>query len=79
MKVKIHKYEVYCIDFEDSGAESCQMYIEDARYANAKAYYSGTRTVDWHDEIDINQTDQSEDALERLFSTGPGQPDPDVR
>lgn len=67
-KTPVYKFEVYIVDFDHLGADEVQSILENAEdMIGTTVVHLGTKKVEWHDDIDLNQIDQCEEAFQKLF------------
>ena len=54
--MKMHKFEVYVIDFEDAGIESAMQEVERSKYASICVKAKATGDIGkWSDDHELNQ------------------------
>lgn len=63
----VYKFEVYVTDFNGITLDDIENELKNAVDCGAVVKLVGSRKVDWHDEIDLNMTDTTQEAHEKLF------------
>ena len=67
--MKMHKIEVYVIDFEDSGVEECMNLIEENQDIMCKVVHTETIDIgEWNDDHELNQNSSGPEIYRKYFN-----------
>jgi len=66
--MKLLKYTVYILDFENYGPEEYKTIMEQHRHLEAQVFIEGEANIgEWNDDIDINQNKATKENYENYF------------